>query len=80
MVVATLLIKSVLTPLGGWFDNPFDLFVILRHILKIMKAKSSSQMGHFRRFFYPMFGKSVHATSASNVHATERQKYFLTKL
>ena len=30
-----------------------------------MKAKYSSQMDHFRRFFYPMFANCVHATSAS---------------
>ena len=39
--------------------------ITLRHVLKNMKAKSSTQMGHFRRFFYPMFANCAHATSAS---------------
>ena len=37
----------------------------LRHLLKNMKAKSSTQMGHSRRFFYPKFANCLHATSAS---------------
>ena len=39
--------------------------IILRHILKNMKAKFSIQTGHFWRFFYPMFANCVHATLAS---------------
>ena len=40
-------------------------FVILRHILKNVKAKSYTQMGHIRRFFYQMVANCVHVTSAS---------------
>ena len=31
-----------------------------------MKAKSSSQMGHIRRFFHPMFANCVHFCEREN--------------
>ena len=49
-----------------------DLLIFLRHILKNMKAKSSTQMGYFRRFFNPMFDNCV-PTETMFVHVSERE-------
>ena len=40
-------------------------FNFLRDISKKRKAKFSTQMGHFRRFFYSKFSNRVKATSAN---------------
>ena len=40
-----------------------------------MKAKSSTQMGHFRRFFYTMLANCVH-TKTMLVHFSERKIFF----
>ena len=50
-------------------------FIIFRHVFKKMKAKSSSQMGHFRRFFNPMFANCVH-TKTMLVHVSELEIFF----
>ena len=59
------------------------LFVVtslLRFILnKNKKAESSTEMGHFRRFFYSMFANCVHPTSAG-LFTLLKVKLFLTKL
>ena len=51
-----------------------EQFNLLRHI-KNMEAKSSSQMGYFRRFFYPMFANCVH-TKTMFVHVSEHEVFF----
>ena len=45
----------------------------LRHILKIMKAKSSSQMVHFWRFFST---RCLPITFTMFVHVSERENFF----
>ena len=52
------------------------LFVILRHIFKKMKAKSSSQMRHFRRFSLPDVCQLRSRHIDKFVHATEREIVF----
>ena len=49
--------------------------VILRHI-KNMEA-NSSQIGHFRRFFYPLFANCVH-TKTMFVHVSKGEIFSLT--
>ena len=49
-------------------------FIIFCHILRNIKAKSSTQMGHFRRFFYPMFANCVH-TKTMFVHVSEPEGF-----
>ena len=39
----------------GLTKNFIKIVFILRHLLKTLKAKSSTQTGHFRRFSFPMF-------------------------
>ena len=49
-------------------------FIILRHILRNMKAKSSSRKG---AFFYPMFANWARVNEpAAVVHVSECQKFF----
>ena len=51
-------------------------FILLRHILKILKAKFSTQMGHFHRFFSPDICQLRSRHIAKYVHITEREIMF----
>ena len=54
----------------------YKTIIILRHILKDMKAKFSTQMGHFRRFFLRDVCQLCSRHIGKFAHATEREIIF----